>query len=143
MKKVVINSCFGGFGLSLFGQLEYAKLKGFDLFFYRQTKYEHSGGVNEYERIDDISQDQLFSYSIKKDLGKIVSQLPQDDESWFSYRDIDREDLHLIEVVEKHPDKVHGNYAKLKVVEIPSDIEYEIDEYDGNEHIAEVHRTWA
>jgi hypothetical protein len=29
------------------------------------------------------------------------------------------------------------------VVEIPDGTDYEISEYDGNEHIAEKHRTWA
>jgi hypothetical protein len=32
--------------------------------------------------------------------------------------------------------------AELKVVESPDDVEWEIEEYDGIEWIAEVHRTW-
>jgi len=34
-------------------------------------------------------------------------------------------------------------FADLKIVEIPDGTNYEIDEYDGNEHVAEVHRTWS
>jgi hypothetical protein len=30
----------------------------------------------------------------------------------------------------------------LEIVEIPDDVEYTIEEYDGLEHIAEKHRTW-
>jgi len=30
----------------------------------------------------------------------------------------------------------------LAIVEIPDDVEYTIEEYDGNEHVAEAHRTW-
>jgi len=36
-----------------------------------------------------------------------------------------------------------GDHAELKVVEIPDDVEYLIEEYDGLEHIAEAHRTWS
>jgi hypothetical protein len=45
--------------------------------------------------------------------------------------------------VEELGDKASGQFAELVVVEIPDGVDYEIDEYDGNEHIAEKHRTWS
>jgi len=30
----------------------------------------------------------------------------------------------------------------LKVVEIPDDVEWNVQEYDGNEWVAEKHRIW-
>ena len=33
--------------------------------------------------------------------------------------------------------------SDLKVVEIPDDVEWEIEEYDGNEWVSEVHRCWS
>lgn len=36
-----------------------------------------------------------------------------------------------------------GWAAKLAIVEIPDDVEWQIEEYDGWEHIAEKHRTWG
>lgn len=54
----------------------------------------------------------------------------------------DRDNPKIVEVVEKLGKKANGYCADLKVVEIPDGIEYEIDEYDGLEHIAEKHRTW-
>ena len=36
----------------------------------------------------------------------------------------------------------NGPNAELKVVEIPDGIDWTIEEYDGVEWIAEVHRTW-
>jgi hypothetical protein len=36
-----------------------------------------------------------------------------------------------------------GRHAQLVIVEIPDDIEWEIDEYDGVESIHEKHRSWG
>ena len=33
--------------------------------------------------------------------------------------------------------EANGDHAKLKIVEIPADVEWQIDEYDGTEWIAE------
>ena len=53
-----------------------------------------------------------------------------------------RADHKLVECVETLGDIANGQFAKLKVVEIPDDVEWEIEEYDGVEWVAEVHRTW-
>jgi hypothetical protein len=37
---------------------------------------------------------------------------------------------------------MNGDFAELKVVEIPDDVQWQIEEYDGKEWIAEKHRTW-
>jgi hypothetical protein len=56
--------------------------------------------------------------------------------------DIKRNDLILIQIVEELGEAANGSYARLKVVEIPDDVEWTIKEYDGDEWIAEKHRTW-
>ena len=56
---------------------------------------------------------------------------------------IDRADPSLVQAVEELGEDSWGSYAELKVVEIPSDIEWEINEYDGREWVAEKHRTWS
>ena len=118
--KVVINACYGGFSLSLLGQREYAKRKGFELFFYKQTKYQFSDRKKEYTRIDDVKEKNLFHFSLKKDLGKIVDKLLDEHDIWFSDRDIPRDDEDLIAVIEKLGSKlVSGSCAELKIVEIP------------------------
>ena len=33
--------------------------------------------------------------------------------------------------------------ANHKIVEIPADVEWQIQEYDGMEWVAEKHRTWS
>lgn len=49
----------------------------------------------------------------------------------------------LIQAIEALGDKADGDLAALKIIEIPDGTDYEIAEYDGMEHIAEKHRTWA
>ena len=36
-----------------------------------------------------------------------------------------------------------GDYATLKIVDIPDDVKWTIDQYDGREWVAEVHRRWS
>jgi len=53
-----------------------------------------------------------------------------------------RTDLRLIEVIEALGEKASGEYSKVKIVEIPDDVDWNIEEYDGMEWVAEAHRTW-
>jgi hypothetical protein len=62
-------------------------------------------------------------------------------EDW-SYYDIERNNQHLVRVVEELGDSANGRFAELKVVDIPDEVEWQIDEYDGAEWVAEKHRTW-
>ena len=91
--KVVINKCFGGFGLSK---------KALELY----NKYKKSNEKYDF--------------------------------------DIERDDPILVKVVEElGSEKASDSLAKLKVVEIPDDVEYEIDYYDGQESIHQKHESWG
>jgi hypothetical protein len=48
----------------------------------------------------------------------------------------------LVQAVEELGDKANGYYTRLKIVEVPDDVNWTIQEYDGIEWVAEVHRTW-
>ena len=90
--KIVINKCYGGFGLS-------------------KEAYEYLG-------------------------------LAWDGHG-YEYRYYgNRADHKLVECVETLGDIANGQFATLKVVEIPDYVEWEIDEYAGVEEVSEVHRTW-
>lgn len=54
-----------------------------------------------------------------------------------------RNDPKLVGVIERLGSEANGQFSDLKVVEIPDDVNRSIEEYDGLEHISEVHRTWA
>ena len=48
----------------------------------------------------------------------------------------------LVVLVEEMGEAANGGFTKLKVVEIPDDVEYNIYDYDGMETIHEKHRSW-
>ena len=71
---------------------------------------------------------------------RVLAQIPMTEslDAW----DIKRDDFFLIEVVETLKEEANGRFSKLKIVEIPSDVVWSIEEYDGAEWISEDHRTW-
>lgn len=56
--------------------------------------------------------------------------------------EIERNDPILIQVIETLGDEANGRFAKLDIIDIPDDVEWEISEYDGMERVDEVHRSW-
>jgi hypothetical protein len=55
-----------------------------------------------------------------------------------------RDDPDLIAVIEELGcDAAGRDNSQLEIVEIPDDVEWQIGEYDGDEWVAEVHRTWG
>lgn len=60
-----------------------------------------------------------------------------------SPRDIPRDCPHLIATIEALGSAADGPYAALAIIEIPDDVCWQIDEYDGLEWVAERHRIWS
>lgn len=58
-------------------------------------------------------------------------------------RNFERDCPILVKVVEEMGEKADGGYAKLKIIEIPNDVKWIIEEYDGKEWISEEHRSWS
>jgi len=135
--KIVINKCYGGFGLSDLAMKEYAKLKGIKLYpekdkaFSLITYYT----VPKDKRVKPIDWNKASLEERQKYNEKYGKEAIYD-------KDIPRDDKILVKVVEKLEEKANGMYASLEVVEIPDGVEWEIEEYDGSEWIAEKHRTW-
>jgi hypothetical protein len=141
--KVVINTCFGGFSLSRAGVERYAAIKGITLYPEEDNEYP-SLGVCTYwtvpanKRPKDLGHGEWHSMSPEERQAHNEAYAA----SHISDRDIPRDDPVLVQVVEEMGEHANGRCAALKVVEIPDGVSWEIDEYDGNEHIAETHRTW-
>ena len=49
----------------------------------------------------------------------------------------------LVKIVEEMGEDSFGNYTMLEIVEVPDDVKWHIDSYDGMEWVAENHRTWG
>jgi len=141
MQKIVINACFGGFSLSHKAVMEYAKIKNIKLYSY--TSSRNKDGSYKYSEFSPPKhkKDHIFIHYYRKPLD---TKKPDDgDTFYFSNRDIERNDPALVEVVEKLGSDANGSCANLKVVEIPDDVKWEIDEYDGSEQVHEISRKWG
>lgn len=133
--KIVINKCYGGFNLSYQACMRYAELSGFKLYAW----VNHGHDFDSYFPYVPSDKEPFIIYYTTKPLttdGKMM------DDSYWSGGDIERHDPILLQVVEELGSLVNSRVSDLRIVDIPDDIEYVIEEYDGLEHIAEKHRTW-
>lgn len=143
MTKVVINRQFGGFNPSDELASLYQKKKGNSLYFYKQTKYRFSDGEDEFTRVDNESERGILTFATTLDFGKVTNGGELFNDHYFYANDLDRDDPLLVECVEElGVEKSSGAHCTLEIVEIPDDVKWHVEEYDGNEHIAEDHRTW-
>lgn len=143
MKKIVINSCYGGFGLSLLGMKRLAELRGEEVYFYKKTIYKSKDGFKaKYSIVKDIDSESLYVYAVNKYLGETFNEFPDDDNLFFDDCEDERDDANLIKVVEELGEKANGTYASLKIVEIPDDVEWEIQEYNGSEWVEGGDKIW-
>jgi hypothetical protein len=110
--KVVINTCYGGFSLSR-KALHMLRSLGHPLA-WSET---------------DIGEDWGDGTIRVGSMSSFLVGIPRDDTS-------------LVEVVEALRKEANGPSAYLKVVEIPDDIDWYVQEYDGEEWVVEAHRKW-
>lgn len=138
--KIVLNGCYGGFGLSYEAMVVYWHARCRDLYFYRDISvYDGYSKVHKYERISlaDIQRSRNtwtgFIYCTTEDQGEYLDHFP---ENVVNDQDIERTDPILISVVETMgSEAASGRFAKLYIEEIPNGTQYKIDEYDGLEEL--------
>ena len=135
--KLVINTRFGGFGLSEKAMRRYFELKGWPLYVEK-----HGSLHSTYWKVppeDQPIQPEPWETAPLEDRHRYNFEHKQ--KSVYE-GDIQRDDQELVRVVEELGSAANGPFAELTVVEIPDGVEWKIEEYDGNEHVAEKHRTW-
>ena len=117
--KIVLNKCYGGFGLS-----DKAHDRLIEL------------GVKYYESFDDLPKNNKELYVVKRasyGFGKYYSNFSDTN---------NRSNELLIQVVEELGEEASGRFGELEIIEIPDDVIWEIDDYDGIETLHEIHRSW-
>ena len=113
-RKVVINTCYGGFSLS------------------------HKAFL----RLRELGQHQAL---LEVDTGLYWPNACKPDEPSLNKcgTGISRDDSVLVRVVEELGREANGHCADLKIVEIPADIQWDIQGNHGVERVREVHREWT
>ena len=138
--KLVINRCYGGFGVST-EALKLLIARGSKAVEVSEPEnYYGRRGLSGYEEDVAKSRDAGDGYRCNPFVGTLYR-----DGKIYNYRsDHDtRNDPVLISVVEELGEKANGEFADLSIVEVPDDVSWEIDEYDGIESVHEVHRVWS
>ena len=146
--KIVINKCFGGFGLS---DKAYEKLIewGVPVKKYIAEKRDTETGrykpepLNDGEVIFDRELTPVGECTINDTYHKYKNKSRIQTRYWDTWTRGARTHPLIIRLVEELGDEANGFAASLKVIEVPDGVEWEISEYDGNEHVAEKHRTWT
>lgn len=113
--KVVINKQYGGFSLSKESVIRLREMG-------HEMALKHPVYIGE--KFDD---------------GSVL----QNDNFDGYLREIPRNDPMLIQVIEEMGDSANGFCATLRIIEIPDDVDFDVEEYDGLEWIAEKRRTWG
>jgi hypothetical protein len=129
--KVVINACFGGFGLSREATIRLHKLGCKHI--QAMKPKEYYGGRKGWEK--DFKADKKRSFPPPIHKGKILLDK-------FRGNDQSRADPLLVRVVEEMGKDAFGQCAKLKIIDVPCE-NFEIEEYDGMESVSEPHMTWS
>lgn len=121
--KVVINKCYGGFGLSHAAIMKYAEYKDTPLW------------------VEPSDPGSPWNFYYTQDPATLTPEGKND--AFFDTDDIRRNDPVLVRVVEELGEEANGECAELQIVTIPDGIDWEIEEYDGREWVSECHQTWG
>lgn len=141
VQHIVINDCHGGFGLSAMAIERYHDIMN------QPVWIETNRMCSLVKTVWLVPPDQRVELPGSKEWQTMTDQekLNYNDrynnQVW-SDRDLVRDDPVLIQVVRELGTKANAPVAKLKIVEIPASVEWQIEEYDGKEWVAERHRTW-
>lgn len=131
--KLVINTCFGGFGLSDEALEAILERKGIT-FFRRKGRFFGA----DYYRCEPEEYDRIYEECREKKNFEEANGL------YISPYDFERWDPDLVAVVEELGERAAGDHASLLVVDVPlEEDEFFIDDYDGVETVHENHRTWG
>lgn len=146
VKRIAINTCFGGFGLS---RKAYEQLIEWGVPVRKYVEQERDPDTHLYLAQPLNDGEVIFDRELTpegedglNDLYWKYKGTRGSQRYWDSWTREHRDHPLVLRVIQELGKAADGPHAKLKIVEIPDDVEYTISEYDGVEHIAEVHQVW-
>lgn len=152
--KVVINSSHGGFTLSPRVYEELAKRKGIEIYAFRcewdlksktrlvryipiSIEYAQQCYLREFLSIAYFNIPNPPDYILDSEVDESAEKHK------VSFDGISRTDSDLIEIIETIGEGANCLVCKPKIVVIPDGTDFEINEYDGLEWVAEKHQIWS
>jgi hypothetical protein len=142
-RKIAINGCHGGFRLSEPAFVEFMRRKGLDV-------YAEAGALGStYWQTPIDQQPQILRipwYKVPEEQREEYERAAEAAGKIYEHDFISiemRNDPDLIAVIEQFGDAAGSRVSKPRIVEIPADADWVIEEYDGLEWVAEKHRTWS
>jgi hypothetical protein len=136
--KIVLNGCYGGFGLSYEAMYLYILAKGQTQYLYAEV---HTGNTSKQlpryklvslDEVRQLNNNILYVWCTPTYQGDTVNDRLRD---ILIASNIDREDPDLVSVVEVMGDAASGRFACLEIHEVPDGTLYKIDNYDGIESL--------
>ena len=149
MQKIVINRCFGGYGLSGAAFELIAKKLGKECHWFA---LEWTEGNRRLVPVSGFSakDTRLKQAFDRSDFSEVYlpTLRPEDRNSLWKAHSIpdfrdQRDNPILVAVVEELGDNACSSHAELRVVEIPDGVKWVIEEDDGREWVSEAHQIWA
>lgn len=131
--KLVINKCYGGFGLS---DAAYERLIALGIPTCPWDNNDHGLAIADTQHPESIREGALNATRFSALIGGRYYA------RWVDNHEHRSHPL-VVQVVEELGDAASGRLAKLRVIEIPDDADWEIDEYDGLETVRERSRSWG
>ena len=146
--KVIINAKHGGFGLS---DAAYERLAQLGVPVRRHKDEQRDPVTNLYVDEPDNEGEIIFDRELTPEgtdsfndiYHKYKGKSRMQQRYWDTWTSSKRDHPLILKVVEEMGAAANAYCADLKIVEIPDGVEWQIDEYDGLEWVAEKHRTWS
>jgi len=121
--KIVLNKCYGGFHISDEGYEWLLKNKNWKCTTLGKDGEWKNSNAKIYKSEEDIPFGGKYYFT-------------SDDRGFRTNKDV-------IEMVKILKEKASFQTSKIEIIEIPDNVDYEIEEHAGIEHVAEKHNTWG
>jgi len=127
--KIAISTSYGGFNLSMEAMQAIARRKGLECYGFSVASLIR----NNPELLSDDAEYRAALY---------YSTNPPDPAHQLHF-DRNRTDPDLIAVIGELGGRAGGPFSRLKIVEVPDGIVWEIQDHGGTEWVIEIARTWS